>query len=64
MATAAGSFTRDADSASMTIPSNVSKLRYVFDNGTVQDVTVSPGAYTIPTNLNRPIIKAILGLTR
>lgn len=62
MPTAAGSFTRNADNASMTIPSNVSKLRYVFDNGTVQYVTVSPGAYTIPTNLNRPIIKAILGL--
>lgn len=62
MPTVAASFTRNADSASMTIPSNVSKLRYVFDNDAVQDVTVSPGAYTIPTNLNRPIIKAILGL--
>lgn len=62
--TAASALTRNADSVSMTIPSNVSKLRYVFDDGTVQDVTVSSGAYTVPTNLNRPIIKAILGLTR
>jgi len=34
----------------------------VFDSDSTQDVTVAAGAYTIPTNLNRPIIKAILGL--
>jgi hypothetical protein len=62
MPTAASSVIRSADSAAFTIPSGVSKLRYVFDNGTVQDVAVAAGAYTIPTNLNRPIIKAILGL--
>jgi hypothetical protein len=54
--------TRSADSAAFTIPSGVTKLRYVFDSDSTQDVTVAAGAYTIPTNLNRPIIKAILGL--
>jgi hypothetical protein len=62
MPTGATAFTRSADSAAFTIPSGVTKLRYVFDNDTVQDVAVAAGAYTIPTNLNRPIIKAILGL--
>jgi len=60
--TTASSATRSADNAAFTIPSGVTKLRYVFDNDSTQDVTVSAGAYTIPTNLNRPIIKAILGL--
>lgn len=60
--TTASSATRSADNAAFTIPSGVTKLRYVFDNDAVQDVTVAAGAYTIPTNLNRPIIKAILGM--
>jgi hypothetical protein len=62
--TTAGSAIRSADSAAFVIPATVTKLRYVFDNGSTQDVSVSSGAYTIPTNLNRPIIQAIVGLVR
>lgn len=60
--TEASAVTRAADALSFTIPSGVSALRYVFDNDTTQDVSVSAGAYTVPTNLNRPHIKRILSL--
>ncbi len=50
---------RAADALSFTIPAGVSTLRYTFDDDSTQDVSVSPGAYTVPTNLNRPRIKTI-----
>jgi hypothetical protein len=53
--------TRAPDSATFTIPSGVGHLLYTFDDATTQSVTVSAGSYTIPTNLNRPNIKSIVG---
>jgi len=57
--TTASAVTRTADSLSFTIPAGVATLRYTFDDDTTQDVSVSAGPYTIPTNLNRPNIKSI-----
>ncbi len=54
--------TRAADVLSFTIPAGVSALRYVFDDNSTQDISVSAGAYTVPTNLNRPNIKRIFSL--
>lgn len=62
IATTTGTVTRAADVAGYTIPSGVSTLRYTFDNNTTQDVATSPGAWTIPTNLNRPTIKSIVSI--
>lgn len=60
--TAGAAGTRSADAASFTIPAGVATLRYTFDNATTQDVAVAPGAYIIPTNLNRPRIASIISL--
>jgi hypothetical protein len=51
--------TRSADVAGLTIPGGVTTLTYTLDDNTTQEVSVSPGAYTIPTTLNRPRIKNI-----
>jgi hypothetical protein len=51
--------TRAQDQLSFTIPSGVTALRYTFDDNTTQDVAVSAGAYTVPTNLNRSRIRRI-----
>lgn len=60
MRTNGSSFTRAADDLSFTIPTGVDKLKYTFDDDTTQNVTgLSSGAYTVPTNLNRSIIKKI-----
>lgn len=48
--------TRAADAASLTIPAGASRITYTFDDGSTQQVSVSPGAYAIPTSLNRPYI--------
>lgn len=48
--------TRAADAASITIPAGASRISYTFDDGSTQQVSVSPGAYAIPTGLNRPYI--------
>lgn len=53
--------TRAADSAVFTIPAGVGHLTYTFDDNSTQSVTVSAGSYTIPTTLNRPNIKSIVG---
>jgi hypothetical protein len=37
----------------------ITRAHYIFDDNSTQDVTVSIGGYTIPTNLNRPRIKTI-----
>jgi len=60
--TAASTATRAADACSFTIPSGVSSLRYTFDDLSTQTVSVSPGAYVVPTNLNRPIIRSIVSV--
>jgi hypothetical protein len=60
--TTTAAVTRAADNASFTIPAGVATLRYTFDDSSTQDVSVSPGSYTIPTNLNRPWIKTIVSL--
>lgn len=57
--TSGSASTRSADVLQFTIPSGVSTLRYTFDDDTTQDVSVSAGAYTVPTNLNRAWIKRI-----
>lgn len=54
--------TRATDELSFKVPSGVTGLRYVFDDDSTQDVSVSSGSYTVPTNLNRSIIKRIVGI--
>lgn len=54
--TTSASATRAADAASITIPAGASRIIYTFDDGSTQQVSASPGAYTIPTSLNRPYI--------
>lgn len=61
MPTSGGLGVRAADELSFTIPAGVNALRYTFDDGSAQSVTVSPGAYTVPTNLDRPHLKSIVG---
>lgn len=57
--TAGLTVTRFADVFSFTIPSGVTTLRYTFDDNSTQDVSVSAGAYTVPTDLNRAHLKRI-----
>ena len=57
--TDATAVTRSADQISFTIPAGIASLQYTFDDGSTQTVAVSPGAYTVPTNLNRARIKTI-----
>jgi hypothetical protein len=59
--TTAGTASRSADAAVFTIPYGVYSLTYTFDDNSTQVVSVSPGSYTIPTNLNRPNLKSIAG---
>ncbi|WP_311270485.1 hypothetical protein [Sphingobium sp. WCS2017Hpa-17] len=58
--------TRAADAlvlswASRNVPDGAITVRYTFDDGSTQDVatTVSGGNSTVPTNLNRPIIRKV-----
>lgn len=51
--------TRSADAISFVIPAGISSLKYTFDDNSTQTVAVAPGAYTVPTNLNRARIKTI-----
>lgn len=59
--TGATTVTRAADSATFTIPTGINQLVYTFDDNSTQTVAVSPGSYTIPTTLNRPNIKSVVG---
>lgn len=59
ISTSSSSVTRAADQLSFTIPYGVSVLRYTFDDGSTQDVSASPGTYTVPTTLNRTSIRRI-----
>jgi hypothetical protein len=59
--TTTAAVTRAADSAVLTIPAGIGHLTFTFDDNTTQLVTVSAGSYTVPTNLNRPNIKRIVG---
>jgi hypothetical protein len=59
ISTSGSAVTRAADVLSFTAPNGINKLRYVFDDNSTQDVSVSPGAYTVPTNLTRAWIKRI-----
>ena len=52
---------RSADAVSFTVPGGVSTLTYTFDDGSTQAVTISAGAYTVPTTLNRAIVASITG---
>lgn len=54
--TGAATVTRSADVVSLTLPAETTKIRYIFDDGSIQIVTAAPGFYQIPTNLNRPQI--------
>lgn len=55
--------TRAADQLSFSIPSNVSTIRYTFDDNSTQDISVCAGNYTVdPTGLNRSHIKRIHSL--
>ena len=60
--TAGATVERTADVISLTIPAWVGHLVYTFDDDSTQTVSVSPGAYTVPTNLNRARIKSIRGV--
>ena len=53
--------TRAADAVAFTIPSGVTTLTYTFDDDSTQAVAVAAGTYNVPTNLNRPYIKRIIG---
>ncbi len=59
--TTTASVTRTADAIAFTIPAGITSLRYTFDDLSTQDVAVSSGAYVVPTNLNRAIIRTIVG---
>lgn len=52
---------RAADNVGFTIPAGIGTLTYTFDDNSTQQVSVSPGAYAIPTTLNRALIKTIVG---
>ena len=60
--TSGGQATRAADLLMLDIPDGISSLRYTFDDNSTQDVVVSPGSYTVPTNLNRPNIKRVVSV--
>lgn len=51
--------TRSADALSITIPSGGSALAVTFDDNSTQNISVSPGAYTLTTSLNRPRVKTL-----
>lgn len=57
--TTASQVTRSAEAAIIIVPSDGASVRYTFDDDSTQTVSVSPGSYAIPTNLNRPRIKRI-----
>jgi len=59
--TSGGTASRSADVATFTIPAGIGHLTYTFDDNSTQVVSVSPGSYTIPTNLNRPNLKSVVG---
>jgi len=61
IATTGSAATRAADAMTVTVPSGIGTLNFTFDNNSSQSVTVSPGSYSIPTNLNRARIKQIVG---
>jgi len=60
--TSGASVTRAADQISFSIPSGIDFLRFVFDDYSTQDVVVSAGEYTVPTNLDRTHIKSLRSL--
>lgn len=57
--TTSATASRAADQISFTIPATVDTVTYTFDNDSTQNVSVSAGSYTIPTNLSRAQIKSI-----
>lgn len=59
--TGATAVTRAADMLLLNVPSGCNYLTYTFDDASSQKVAVTTGAYTVPTNLNRPWIKQIQG---
>jgi hypothetical protein len=50
---------RATDAVSFTVPAGASKILFTFDDGSQQQVSASPGLYTIPPNLNRPVIRRL-----
>jgi hypothetical protein len=62
ISTTTASVARAADSIQFTIPAGITNLTYTFDDSSTQLVSgVTAGTYTIPTTLNRPQIKTIVG---
>ncbi|MDE2097921.1 MAG: hypothetical protein KGL39_11780 [Patescibacteria group bacterium] len=59
--TSGSAATRAADVCTFTIPAGIGHLTYTFYDNSTQTVAVSAGSYTIPTNLNQPWIKSIVG---
>lgn len=64
--TTTATVTRSADvlvlpGSSVGLPNGTYTIRYTFDNASTQDVptTISGGTWTVPTNLNRAIIKTV-----
>lgn len=48
---------RAADAVSTTLPAGATSVTFTFDDGSTQAINgLSAGPYTIPTNLNRPIV--------
>ena len=61
--TTTAAVTRTADAISFTVPAGVNHLYVTFDNGSQQLISTAPGAFTVPTTLNRTHLIQIEGAT-
>ncbi len=59
--TSAASASRSADAIGFVVPAATARLTYVFDDGSQQTVSVTPGGYTVPATPSRPRIASITG---
>ncbi|GAC1418083.1 MAG: hypothetical protein NVSMB69_18880 [Novosphingobium sp.] len=59
--TTTASLSRSADAIGFVVPAATGRLVFAFDDASQQTFTVAPGAYTVPTMLNRPRISSITG---
>lgn len=55
------SASRSADAIGFIVPAVTSHLVYAFDDVSQQTLAITPGAYTVPTTLNRPRIVTVTG---
>lgn len=57
--TTGAAVTRAADAIDIILPLGTTSIDYTFDDDSEQSVVAAAGLYTIPTDLDRPYIKAI-----